>query len=138
RVAPVRTGIALACIVTCLNARADEPKPTPENTVHVQLAAPVPPQKFAKTPKFFISEVVDRSGNPQPLLVLKDRGGIFLDKQPTEITREAIEQSLKEADLRARDGGSADLILQIYVFLFGLAQGSGLDFFGKVEFSVMV
>lgn len=138
RVALVRTGMALACIVTSLNGRADEPKPTPENTIHVQLAAPVPAQKFAKAPKFFISEVIDRSGNPQPLLVLKERGGVFLDKQPTQIAREAIEQSLKAADLLAVDGPSADLVLQIYVFHFGLAQGSGLDFFGKVEFSVMV
>jgi hypothetical protein len=120
-----------------VNAVADEPKPTPENTIHVQLAAPVPPQKFAKPVKFFISEVVDRSGNPQPLLVLRDRGGVFLDRQPTQITRETLEVSLKAADLLA-DAASADLVLQIYVFHFGLAHGSGFDFFGKVEFSVMV
>ena len=136
----LRAGIALATwsAMACLNVVADEPKPTPENTIHVQLAAPVAPQKFAKPPKFFISEVIDRSGNPQPMLVLKDRGGVFLDRQPTQITREAIEQSLKAADLLAPDAASADLVLQIYVFHFGLAQGSGLDFFGKVEFSVMV
>jgi len=64
----VQAGILLACALTPLNVRADEPKPTPENTIHVQLAAPVPPQKFAKPPKFFISEVIDRSGNPQPML----------------------------------------------------------------------
>jgi hypothetical protein len=38
----------------------------------------------------------------------------------------------------APDAASADLVLQIYVFHFGLARGSGLDFFGKAEFSVMV
>src|SRR5712692_10152093 len=134
----VRAGILLACALTPPVARADEPKPTPENTIHVQLAAPVPPQKFVKPPRFFISEVIDRSGNPQPMLVLRDRGGVFLDRQPTQITREAIEQSLKAADLLAADAASADLVLQTYVFHFGLAQGSGLDFFGKVEFSVMV
>src|SRR5467141_2022164 len=134
----VQAGILLVCALTPLSVRADEPKPTPENTIHVQLAAPVPPQKFAKAPKFFISEVIDRSGNPQPMLVLRDRGGVFLDRQPTQIAREAIEQSLKAADLLAPDAPSADLALQIYVFHFGLAQGSGLDFFGKVEFSVMV
>src|SRR5712671_1791879 len=138
RVAFVSGGILLACALTTLSVRADEPKPTPENTIHVQLAAPVPPQKFAKPPKFFISEVIDRSGNPQPMLVLKDRGGMFLDRLPTQITREAIEQSLKAADLLAADAASADLVLQIYVFHFGLAQGSGLDFFGKVEFSAVV
>ena len=138
RVGLVRTGIALAAMLTSLDVRADEPKPTPENTIHVQLAAPVPPQKFAKAPKFFISDVIDRSGNPQPILVLRDRGGVFLDRQPTQITKEAIEESLKAANLLAADAGSADLVLQVYVFHFGLAQGSGLDFFGKVEFSVMV
>lgn len=134
----LRTAIALAAVLTSLNMRADEPKPTPENTIHLQLAAPVTPQKFAKSPKFFISEVIDRSGNPQPILVLRDRGGVFLDRQPTQITKEAIEESLKSANLLAADAGSADLVLQVYVFHFGLAEGSGLDFFGKVQFAVMV
>lgn len=138
RVGLMRTAIALAAVLTSLNAWADEPKPTPENTIHLQLAPPVAPQKFAKSPKFFISEVIDRSGNPRPILVLKDRGGVFLDRQPTQITKEAIEESLKSANLLAADAGSADLVLQVYVFHFGLAQGSGLDFFGKVEFAVMV
>ncbi len=137
-VAYLRAGVLLACVLASPNVRADEPKPTPENTIHVQLAAPVPPQKFAKPPKFYIGDVIDRSGNPQPMLVLKDRGGVFLDRQPTQIAREAIEQSLKAADLLAADAASANLVLQVYVFHFGLAQGSGLDFFGKVEFSVMV
>ena len=137
RFALVSAGILLGCGLTPCTGRADEPKPTPENTIHIQLA-PVPPQKFAKPPKFFISDVIDRSGNPQPMLVLRERGGVFLDRQPTQIAREAIEQSLKAADLLAADAPSADLALQIYVFHFGLAQGSGLDFFGKVEFSVMV
>jgi len=138
RFALVSAGILLGCALTPGAGRADEPKPTPENTIHIQLAAPVPPQKFAKAPKFFISEVIDRSGNPQPMLVLRERGGVFLDRQPTQIAREAIEQSLKTADLLAADAPSADLVMQIYLFHFGLAQGSGLDFFGKVEFSVMV
>lgn len=138
KVFPVYGGAFLGTALACLSARAEEPKPTPENTIHVQLAAPVPPQKFTRPPKFFISDVTDRSGNPQPMLVLKDRGGVFLDRQPTQITREAIEQSLKAAELLAGDTASADLVLQIYVFHFGLAQGSGLDFFGKVEFAVMV
>jgi hypothetical protein len=134
----VRAGVLLASALTPLMVWADEPKPTPENTIHIQLAAPVPPQKFAKPPKFFISEVIDRSGNPQPMLVLKERGGVFLDRQPIQITKETLEQSLKAADLLAADAASADLVMQIYVFHFGLAAGSGLDFFGKVEFSVMV
>jgi hypothetical protein len=133
-----RARILLACALMTFNVLADEPKPTPENTIHVQLAAPVPPQKFPKPIKFFVAEVIDRSGNPQPMLVLRSRGGMFLDRQPVQIVRESIEQSLKTANLLAADAASADLVLQIYVFHFGLAQGSGLDYFGKVEFSVMV
>src|SRR5258706_105999 len=93
RVVLVQAGILLACALTTFSVRADEPKPTPENTIHVQLAAPVPPQKFAKPPKFFISEVIDRSGNPQPMLVLKDRGGMFLDRLPTQIRGVAADPS---------------------------------------------
>lgn len=117
---------------------ADEPKPTPENTISVRLAEPVMPQKFASAPKFFISEVTDRSGNPEPRIVFKERGGVFLDRQPTEITREVLDQSLKPAGLLAADAASADLVLRVYVFHFGLASGSGLDLFSKVEFAVMI
>lgn len=66
RSALVSAGMFLVCLVSLRAGRADEPKPTPENSIHIQLAAPVPPQKFAKAPKFFISEVIDRSGNPSP------------------------------------------------------------------------
>ena len=118
--------------------RADEPKPKPENTITIQLGEPVPPQKFEHPPKFWIADVTDRSGNPQPMLVVRDRGGVFLDKQPTVIVKEAIEQSLKAANLLAADQASADLVLRVYLFHFGLAAGSGLDIFGKVEFSTMV
>jgi len=124
--------------MACPQAKADEPKPKPENTISIHLGEPVPPQKFEHPPKFWIADVTDRSGNPQPMLVMKDRGGIFLDKQPTAIVREALEQSLKGANLLAPDAGSADLVLRVYLFHFGLAAGSGLDFFGKVEFSTIV
>lgn len=117
---------------------ADEPKPTPENTVSVHLAEPVAPQKFANPPKFWIKEIADRSGNPQPMLVMHSRGGIFLDRQPTAIVREALEESLKSANLLAADADSADLVVRVYLFHFGLAEGSGLDFFGKVEFTAIV
>ena len=119
-------------------AAADEPKPTTENTISIELGDPVPVQKFEHAPKFWIANVTDRSGNPQPLLVLKPRGGIFLDRQPTRIVKDALEQSLKAVNLLAADEASADLVLRVYVFHFGLASGSGLDFFGKVEFSAMV
>ncbi len=124
--------------MACPQAKADEPKPKPENTISIQLGEPVPPQKFDHPPKFWISDVTDRSGNPQPMMVMKERGGVFLDKQPTAIVKEAIEQSLKAANLLAANAGSADLVLRVYLFHFGLAAGSGLDLFGKVEFSTMV
>jgi len=119
-------------------APVDEPKPTPENTISIQLGDPVPAQKFDHSSKFWIAGVTDRSGNPQPLLVMKSRGGVFLDKQPTAIMKDSLEQSLKAANLLAADEASADLVLRVYLFQFGLASGSALDFFGKVEFSAMV
>jgi hypothetical protein len=128
--------VGMACALTA--RAADEPKPTPGNTVSVHLAEPVPPQKFNNPPKFWIKEMADRSGNPQPMLVLHSRGGIFLDRQPIVIVREALEESLKSANLLAGDADSGDLVIRVYLFHFGLAEGSGLDFFGKVEFSAIV
>src|SRR5271168_2144363 len=128
----LRTTVGLVLLLACSSARADEPKPTPENTIHVQLAAPVTPQKFARPIQFLVPEVIDRSGNAQPMLVLREKGGVFLDRPPAQIAREAISQSLKSADLLAPDAASAELVLQVYLFHFGLAHGSGLDFFGKV------
>jgi hypothetical protein len=138
----LRLSIALLSLVvfsglTTHPAQADEPKPKPENTITIQ-SEPVPPPKFERLPKFWIVDITDRSGNPQPLLVMKDRGGVFLDKQPTAIVKDALEQSLKAANLLAADAASADLVLRVYLFHFGLASGSALDFFGKVEFSTMV
>jgi hypothetical protein len=132
----IRAGLVLHLAFS--SARADEPKPTPENTIHVQLAAPVTPQKFARPIQFFVPEVIDRSGNAQPMLVLREKGGVFLDHPPAQIAREAISQSLKSAELLALDAASAELVLQVYLFHFGLAHGSGLDFFGKVDFAVTV
>lgn len=135
----VFTSLLLATLLAA-SARntADEPKPTPENTISVRLTEVVPAQKFAHAPKFWITDVTDRSGDPQPMLVLRGRGGVFLDRQPTVILREAIQDSLKSGNLLAPDVGSADLTIRLYLFHFGLAEGSGLDFFSKVEFSAMV
>ena len=136
----LKGNLFLAALVCAMQARAfaDEPKPKPENTVSVHLAEPVAPQKFEHTPKFWITEMADRSGNAQPMLVLKSRGGIFLDRQPTVIVREALEESLKSGNLLAADGNSADLAIRVYLFHFGLAEGSGMDFFGKVEFTAIM
>ena len=132
-------GVLLLALSSAASASAsDEPKPTSENTISIQLGDPVPAQKFDHAPKFWIAGVTDRSGNPQPLLVSKLRGGIFIDKQPTAIVKDSLEQSLKAANLLATDEASADLVLRVYVFQFGLASGSALDFFGKVEFSTIV
>ena len=132
------SGILIAAFVFVLGASAEDPKPKAENTIVIQFGDPVPAQKLANSPKFWIADVIDRSANPQPQLVRKARGGIFLDRQPTVIVREALEQSLKAANLLAADANSADLVVKIYVFQFGLAQGSQFDFFGKVEFAAVV
>ncbi len=74
----LRSSIALLSLValyglTMQPAQADEPKPKPENTITIQLGEPVPPQKFERSPKFWIADITDRSGNAQPLLVMKER-----------------------------------------------------------------
>jgi len=128
--------ILVMCALVSAEARADDPKPTPENTIHVQLAEPVKPQTFPRPLKFFVVDVIDRSGNAQPMMVLKPRGGIFLDRPPSEITRAGLEACLKPADMLAADRDSADFLLTVYLFNFGLSDSSGMDFFGKVEFAV--
>jgi hypothetical protein len=132
-----RTLLALSGMA-CLNAIADEPKPKPENTVHVEVGEAVKPQAFRQGLKFFVAELTDRSGNAQPMLVYRPRGGIFLDRTPTEIMREGLTGCLKSADVLAVDRESADLVLTIYLFHFGLSDSSGMDFFGKVEFAAVV
>jgi hypothetical protein len=124
--------------LTSAPARAGEdPKPTPDNTIHVALANPVVPQKFSSPIKFSVGDVIDRAGNAQPMLITPVRGGIFVDRLPADIVREGLESSLKSADLLAPDAASADLILNVYLFHFGLAPSMG-DFFGKIELAVMV
>jgi hypothetical protein len=130
--------VSVGLLIVAARGRADEPKPKPENTITIKLAEPVPAQKFQPAPKFWITDITDRSGNAQPMLVLKDRGGVFLDRQPTAILREALEDSLKAANLLAADAASADVTMRLYLFHFGLAEGSGFDFFSKVEFSAVM
>jgi Domain of unknown function (DUF4410) len=133
--------LLLAAIVLArsgLLLRADDPKPNPANTIHVELSPPVTPESFARAVHFFVAEVVDRSGNPQPMLLMKSRGGLFVDRQPTEIVRNSIIESLRAANLLANNESEADVVLEPYLFHFGLENGSSMDYFGKVEFAVTV
>lgn len=128
--------VLIVCASFAAETRADEPKPTPQNTIHVELAEPVKPQTFSRPLKFFVVDVVDRSGSAQPMMVFKPRGGIFLDHTPSEIMRVGLETCLKSADMLAKDRDSADFLLTLYLFNFGLSESSGMDLFGKVEFAV--
>lgn len=130
--------VLLICALWATKARAEDPKPTPENTIHVEVTEPVKPQTFPRPLKFFVVDVVDRSGSAQPMMVFKPRGGIFLDHTPSEITRTGLEACLRSADMLAKDRDSADFLLTVYLFNFGLSESSGMDFFGKVEFAVML
>ena len=136
RVAPIWWWFLVLLALACVKAGAEDPKPKPENTISVQLAEPVKPQTFSRPLRFFLVDVVDRSGNAQPMMVLKPRGGIFLDRTPSEITRAGLQTCLKSANMLAADRNSADFLLTVYLFNFGLSDSSGLDFFGKVEFAV--
>ena len=102
RLLSLQAALAIAAVVwlVCGSAKADEPKPKPENTISIQLGEPVPPQKFEHPPKFWISELTDRSGNPQPMLVTKQRGGVFLDKQPTASPRHSSSRNHRQNQRR--------------------------------------
>ncbi len=117
---------------------AGEPKQTPKNTISLRLASSVRPQTFSQPPKFYVLDTINRSGDPQPLLVYRKRGGVFLDREPKVIVRQALEESLQAAGLLAPDEASADCLLTVYLFHFGLASGTGREFFSKVELNVVV
>jgi len=134
---PARS-LLLVLALASMPTLADDPKPTPENTIHVELSEPVKPQTFARPLKFFLADVTDRSGNAQPMLVYKPRKGIFLDHTPAEITREGLTKCLEASGMLSADRDSADFILTVYLFKFGLSDSAGIDFFGKVEFAVVV
>ena len=137
---PVRLWLVypLVQFFVALAAVAEDPKPGPSNTISVRLENEIKPQTFPQPIKFSIDKVIDRSSNPQPLLVLKERGGVFLDRQPTEIIQRALEETLEKSGLLASDRDAADYLFTIYVFHFGLAQGAGFEFYGKVELNVVV
>lgn len=134
---PKIAALLLLIGATVMLRAADDPKPKPENTISIEIPS-VKPQTFAKPVKFFVDKVVDRSGDPQPMLMFQPRGGVFIDREPVAIVREALEKSLKEADLLAADKAAATYVLDVYVFHFGLGSGSGMEFFGKVDLNVVV
>jgi hypothetical protein len=121
-----------------LIAVAEEPKPRPDNTISIKLENEIKTQTFVRPLKFFIDKVIDRSTNPQPLLVTKERGGVFLDRQPTEIVQQAFQETLQKSGLLATNRESADYLLTIYLFQFGLASSGFVEYFGKVDLNVVV
>jgi hypothetical protein len=129
---------ALFPLLLAIPAAADEPKPTPDNTISIKFDYEIKPQSFSRPVKFFLDKVIDRSANPQPMRVLKERGGVFLDKQPTEIVQQAFQGALQKSSLLAADAASADYVLTVYVFHFGLGSGLGAEYYGKVDLNVVV
>ena len=139
RTVKLRSLAVILCFITTIAITApcsDNPKQTPANTVSIHID-PVKPQVFPQTTSFYVNRIVDRSGNPQPLLAYAPRGGVFFDREPGAIVRQAVEDSFKSAGMLAADAASADIVLDIYIFEFGLAKGSGFEFFAKVELSVV-
>jgi hypothetical protein len=116
----------------------EEPKPTDKNTITLEIGQSVNPQSFARPLKLFVDKCIDRSGNPKPMMMLERKGGVFLDREPSVIVREAVEASLNAAGIRAGEAGSADFILELYLFHFGLAESSGFETFGKVDLGCTV
>lgn len=125
-------------LLSTLSALAEEPKPTPENTISIKLGSEIKPQTFPRPMKFFVDKVIDRSANPQPMRLIKERGGIFLDKQPTEIVQQAFQETLQKSNLLAADAASADYVFTVYVFHFGLGSGMGNEYYGKVDLNIVV
>lgn len=115
-----------------------EPKQTPENTLSLKLPEPVKPQTFPRPIKFLVVNVIDRTGDPRPMLVSEGRGGIFFDRDRTAVVRQALEDSLRAAGMLAPDEASADFLLTVYLFQFGLAEGSGFEIFTKLDMNVVV
>lgn len=131
-------GFLCCSSLLAISALAEEPTPKPENTISITLENEIKPQAFPRPIKFFVDKVIDRSANPQPMRLLKERGGVFLDKQPTEIVQSALESVLKKADLLAADSATADYLLTVYIFHFGLGSGLGNEYYGKVDLNIVV
>src|SRR5438876_6589761 len=64
--------------------------------------------------------------------------GMLSRRTRVESTDEGFSDRWKSADMLAPDRESADFLLTVYLFRFGLTDSSGMDFFGKVELAVVV
>src|SRR5262249_53556260 len=71
-------------------------------------------------------------------LAYAPRGGVFFDREPGAVVREALENSFRAGEMLAPAAVSADVVLDVYIFEFGLSPGSGFEFFAKVELSVVL
>src|SRR5260370_17602734 len=91
RVTPTQWCVLIICALFAAETRADEPKPTPENTIHKQLAEAVNPQTFSRRLKFFVVERVDRSNSPQRVMDFKHRAEIFLAHTPFSLIPTRLE-----------------------------------------------
>jgi len=123
---------------------AKEPKQTPKNTISIQLAAPVKPQTFSRPVTFYVVDVIDRTGDPDPMLVYRTSvrllwrefgQAVFLDREPKSIVRQALEDSLRAAGMLARDEASAEYLLAVYLFRFDVAS-SAAGLYSRVELNV--
>ncbi len=117
---------------------AKEPVQKAKNTITLQASQPIEPLRFSQPLRFCVEQVIDRTGNSPPNLVLEREGGIFLNPEPQEIVRQHVADSLRSAGLLASDAASADYLLTIYLVQFGHARGIGNQFFFKVDLNVVV
>jgi hypothetical protein len=49
-----------------------------------------------------------------------------------------LQESLQKSNLRVDDRASADYLLTVYLFHFGLDSGTGMEYFGKVELNIVI
>lgn len=117
---------------------AKQPVQKAKNTITLPASQRVDPLRFSPPLKFHVEDVIDRTGNSPPNLVLERDGGIFLSAEPREILRQRVTDSLRSAGLLASDAASADYLLTIYLSQFGHDRGIGKQFFFKVDLNVLI
>jgi ribosomal protein L12E/L44/L45/RPP1/RPP2 len=117
---------------------AKNPVQKANNTITLRVSEPIEPLSFSQPIKFHLQEVVDRTGNSPPNLVLEKEGGIYVSPEPREIIRQRVADSLRAAGLLAPDAASADYLLTVYLVHFGHERGIGKEFFFKVGLNISV